>query len=408
MDSDGDESAFLPSALVSLTSMVSPSLRRLSSCFTPPKKPTVRAKPQLAWVSLQGRLIGAEEATAVSSIDANGVLSTEAAAAWELFTPIQRVLIVAVVAAAAANSKKNKQIFQLQKSVEVRDQVLLEMQQKLDTICDQLNHSRDQPEAVLPNFEHDCKPGVNHHLQTNDFMATKGSNYDECLKYKTPSIANEAEPEERRMSDLSDWAPSIASSIDIQMDNSVNEHEYNALIKENLDKDVAIKTLSSYIQSSDALASKRIVELEDLIRRKNMIINKLRKDAIILEQKVMNLMRLRRKSFMASSSKSPHVPMLTDNVLFDMDSTTGPSSSDSDDSSNRRQALSSNRMIEEGLINGLDLSRVTSSTSMDRNRSSTTGSRTSRATTMLGGRESWSERRFLEKSKEVVVHKRWV
>lgn len=46
--------------------------------------------------------------------------------------------------------------------------------------------------------------------------STKGSNVDEVFKYQMP-ISNEAEPDERRMSDLSDWAPSIASSLDIQV-----------------------------------------------------------------------------------------------------------------------------------------------------------------------------------------------
>jgi hypothetical protein len=36
------------------------------------------------------------------------------------------------------------------------------------------------------------------------------------LQYKFV-ISNEAEPEERRMSDLSDWASSVTSSADIQV-----------------------------------------------------------------------------------------------------------------------------------------------------------------------------------------------
>lgn len=108
-----------PPSLVSLTPFtpsVSASPRRLSSCFTQPTKP-VRPKRQLAWVSLQGRLVGAEEATSAKTI---GAFGAKEAAAWELFTPIQRVLLVAIVAAAAVNSKKNKQIVKLQKSIELR------------------------------------------------------------------------------------------------------------------------------------------------------------------------------------------------------------------------------------------------------------------------------------------------
>ncbi|KAL6552102.1 hypothetical protein OROGR_008256 [Orobanche gracilis] len=80
--------------------------------------------------------------------DPNGALSAKEAVAWELFTPIQRVLTVAVVAAAAAdNSKKIKQISRLQNSVELRDQVLLGMQQKLDNLHEQVNYFKDQPEV---------------------------------------------------------------------------------------------------------------------------------------------------------------------------------------------------------------------------------------------------------------------
>lgn len=111
-----------PPSLVSLspfTPSASPAPRRLSSCFTQPSQP-VRAKRQLAWVSLQGRLVGAEEGSSARAI--GGGLSPEEAVAWDLFTPVQRVLVVAVIgaAASAANSKKNKRISELEKSVQLR------------------------------------------------------------------------------------------------------------------------------------------------------------------------------------------------------------------------------------------------------------------------------------------------
>lgn len=46
--------------------------------------------------------------------------------------------------------------------------------------------------------------------------AITASNGDDMFKHKWPS-ASEAEPEERRMSDLSDWASSVTSSVDIQV-----------------------------------------------------------------------------------------------------------------------------------------------------------------------------------------------
>lgn len=110
-----------PPPLVSLTPFspsVYPSPRRLSSCFSQPSRP-VSASRKLAWVSLQGRLVGAEEASSARAMGGGG-LSRDEAVSWELFTPIHRILIVAVVAVAVAESKKNRQISQLRKSVELR------------------------------------------------------------------------------------------------------------------------------------------------------------------------------------------------------------------------------------------------------------------------------------------------
>jgi len=58
----------------------------------------------LGSISLDGRLLNAESATSVERI--GGHFSCEEALAWERFSPFQRVLIVAIAAAAAANSKR--------------------------------------------------------------------------------------------------------------------------------------------------------------------------------------------------------------------------------------------------------------------------------------------------------------
>ncbi|PIN06455.1 hypothetical protein CDL12_20991 [Handroanthus impetiginosus] len=444
MDFDKEESGFgaaLPPALVCLTPFtpsVSPSPRWLSSCFTQPNKPAVRAKKQLAWVSLQGRLVGAEEATSAKTIDTNGAFTVKEAAAWELFTPIQRVLIVAVVAAATANSKKNQQILKLQKSVELRDQVLSSMQQKLDNLCEQVNYFKDQPQVVSQSdvfvtkrLEPDCKLCQHHSLPPNSSLfnnTIKESNGDEAFKYKMP----EAEPEERRMSDLSDWASSVASSVDIQLDSLATENDINSLLKECEEKDVTIKTLSTFIQSSEVLGSKRIADLEDIIRRKNLIINKLRKDIIILEQKVVNLTRLRRRSFPAAISDVQHLPTMTDNVLYDIESTTtGSSSSDSDSSPrNETRALSlkeqeiSVQINEKPSKGDLKCGQTKSFTCVEQKNQNlhmtspliensfsqtpkSVPSLKSTHTTYSSG-ENRIRRRLPAKSKEVAAHKRWV
>lgn len=340
MESPEEDQAFIPGSafftqlppnLVSLspfTPSVSPSPRRLSSCYSQPSQP-IKAKRQLAWVSLQGRLIGAEEASSARKI--GGGLNPKEAVAWELFSPIHRILIVAVVA--AANSKKNRQICRLKRSVELRDQVLLGMQQKLDTLCEQGNYFKDQPEnAADTNGYFLCEQHLN---ESNNFYGRNVIKGEEMLKFEMPPAANQAEPEERRMSDLSDWASSVTSSVDIQLNTSAIEQDLYNLQKECEEKDATIKELSTFLQSSEAFGAKRIGELEDIIRRKNMIITKLKKDILILEQKVMNLTRLKRPSFSSRSSKGVQLPPLTDNILYDMDSTTSPSSSDSDSSPRR-------------------------------------------------------------------------
>lgn len=325
--------------------------RRLSSQFSKPTSPvrTGRSKPALAWVSLHGRLVGAEEATTVRTI--GGSLNREEAVAWELFSPIHRVLIVAVVAAAVAKSDKNRQIRQLRNCVQLRDQVLLSMQQKLDDLCEQVSFIKDQPQTVsdfsAPKIAYfsssnsictDCWHCDQHRAQLNDLSVNphmKSGSGDEMFRSRV-SISNEAEQEERRMSDLSDWASSVTSAADMQLNNLAIEQDIYNLKRECEEKDAAIKQLSIFIRSKDTATSKRIEELEDIIRRKNTIITKLKKDMLVLEQKVVNLTRQRRRSFSGPSRETKQLPTMTDNLLYDMDSPTSPLSSDSDCSSKKQ------------------------------------------------------------------------
>ncbi|KAG6403133.1 hypothetical protein SASPL_135350 [Salvia splendens] len=408
MDWNDGESGFaagFPPALVSLTpfpSTASPTPRRLSSCFTLPAAP-VRSKRRLAWVSLQGRLVGAEEASSAKTVDPNGAFTAKEAAAWELFTPAQRFLTVAVVGAAASDSKKNEQIFNLKKSVQLRDQVLYSMQKKLDNLCEQLSYFKDQPEVeATTTMECGCK--LKHHsLTPHDSLfntSAKGSNGDEEFKYKLP-ISNQAELDERRMSDLSDWAPSVTSSVDIELDSLSLEDGIDDLKKECEEKDATIKELSTYLRSSEVLSSKRIMELEDIIRCKNMIINKLRKDIVTLEQKVVGLTRRRRQSFPADHVQ--HLPTLTDNVVYDMDSTTDPSSSDSD-SIPRNRALVERQQISEqkGSKGDVKCDLAKSSPLVQQGVRKNTFSPNTTTT------EIRSRRRPPIKSKEVGAQKRWM
>ncbi|XP_015571372.1 uncharacterized protein LOC8274407 isoform X2 [Ricinus communis] len=326
-----------------------PSSRRLSSHFIP-SRPVPSAR-RLAWVSLRGRLVNAEEASSAKAIG----LSREETVAWELFSPIQRFLIVAVIGVAVAESKKNLLISQLKKSVDLRDQVLSNMQQKLDDLCEQVNsiknHSRPEANASFnkntESLSSDAFGGdkikfvdcgcwhCDHHYNLfadpmgNAVMKT--SRGDEVLQYKTP-LVNEVEQEERRMSDLSDWASSVSSTADIQMNMSAVDHDIYNLKKECEEKDATIKELTTVLQSKNMAGSKRTAELEDIIHRKNSTIAKLKRDILVLEQKLVHLTRLRRPSSSEYIPESWQLPLMMENIVYDMDSTTSPSSSDSDSS----------------------------------------------------------------------------
>ncbi|OVA04808.1 hypothetical protein BVC80_8655g5 [Macleaya cordata] len=353
MEDDGESfgGAYAAPPLVSLSPFFSPSLstssRRLSSNFSEPTRP-IHAARRLSWVSLQGRLVGAEEASSAKAI--GGSLSREEAVAWELFSPIHRILIVAVVAVATADLKKSRQILKLKRSVDLRDQVLLSMQQKLDDLCEQVNTMKDRPETgeeVLftkneefpfnKNTRWDeskfsscgCCPCDHHRVLSNGLMkdsVEKAAGVDEIFKFKPLMMG--VEQEERRMSDLSDWASSVTSAADIQLNTLAVEQDIYNLQRECEEKDATIKELAAVVNATDAAGSKRISELEDVIRRKNMIISKLKKDMAVLEQKVVHLTRLRRPSS-ASTLNVRQLPVMADNLLYDM-SSSSPSSSDSD------------------------------------------------------------------------------
>ncbi|KAK6937095.1 hypothetical protein RJ641_034125 [Dillenia turbinata] len=335
----------------------SPSPSRLSGRFVEPGRP-ISAARKLAWISLQGRLEGAEEASSAKAI--GGRLGREEAVAWELFSPIQRVLIVAIVAVAVAESKKSRQIFQLKKSVELRDEALASMQQKLDNLCEQLNNMKDQGDngvimSSIKNLEFPlsepfatsstkfiacgCWLCDQHKAQANndeDYYVLRASGGNEMLKYKFP-VTIEAGQEERRMSDLSDWASSVTSAADIQLNNLAIEQDIYNLRRECEEKNATIQELSDVLHSSKVASSKRIQELEDIIGRKNSTITKLKKDMVTLEQKVMHLTRLQRPSYSEPTSSVRQLPVMADNLLYDMDRTTSPSSSDSDSPGNRQQ-----------------------------------------------------------------------
>ncbi|KAJ0230716.1 hypothetical protein HA466_0305840 [Hirschfeldia incana] len=273
-----------------------------------------------------------DEATSARSIGGGG-LSRDETLAWELFTPYQRVMIVAVIGAAAAESKKNGVIRQLQKSVDLRDRVLTGMQQKLDDLCQQLSltkvsgHADDLDSKSKEKFGSEnvkfvecgyCLCDQHHHLQV-----------------KAPTdLVVEAEQEERRLSYLSDWCSSVTSAAELHFDSLSLDQDMLSLRKECQEKDATIKDLTSFLQLTNKACSKRETELEEIVRRKKTIIKKLKRDVLVLEDKVTQLTRLQRSSYSAAASNTFEFPMRVDNLLYDMDVSASSSSSDSDTPAN--------------------------------------------------------------------------
>ncbi|XP_061364832.1 uncharacterized protein LOC133308240 [Gastrolobium bilobum] len=435
-----------PPCVVSLAPF-STSRRRLSATFVERSRPVSSERP-MAWISLQGRLVNAEEASSARSI--GGGLSAEQALAWELFTPIQRFLLVAVIGVAVAESHKNHQIRHFKKSVQLRDQVLSSMQQKLDNLCEQLNSSKEHSNAAINQSS-----AKDTDLQLNETFGTKkikfldcgcwhceqhcgffnelmgasvrrASSGNEVLQYKT--LFSNEEQEERRMSDFSDWASSVTSAADIQLNSLAVDQDIYNLKRDCEEKDTTIKELTILLNSSEVANHKRIAELEDIVRRKNTTISKLKKDLVVLEQKVVQLSRLRRPSFSASDSNGGQVPQMRENLIYDMESTTSPSSSDSDSSPlNNAQDLPAD--VNQGSTSRVDqkptpvkcfsasgrvFERHTKSQSVSplkevtTNRKSNAASSSCQKQLLPRGDLKKSRRRSLNEAKSATAHKRWL
>ncbi|KAJ0260857.1 hypothetical protein HA466_0040950 [Hirschfeldia incana] len=330
---DSDPGSYpIPPASVHLAPFSSSLTPRLLSSHVTRRTQPLQSSPPLAYLSLQGFL---DEASSTRSIGVGG-MSREEALALELFTPYQRFLIVAVIGVAAAESKKNGVIRKLQKSVDLRDQVLSSMQQKLDDLCQQLNHAKDQSGNGSKVSAHDAikeKFGSENakFVECGCLLCDQHHHSSHAIQDK--ALANsviDAEPEERRMSYLSDWCSSDTTAAELHFDNLLLDQDMLSLRKECQEKDETIKDLTSFLQLTNKAGSKRETELEEIIRRKKTIIKKLKKDVLVLEEKVSQLTRPRRWSCSAAIPNTREFPMRLDNLLYDMDVSTASSSSDSD------------------------------------------------------------------------------
>ncbi|KAJ6414374.1 hypothetical protein OIU84_003382 [Salix udensis] len=291
---------------------------------------------RLPWVDLQEQLVNEWEAGSDIAIGIG--LNRDENVDTELFSQIQRFLVVAALGLAVAESKKNRLINHLKKSVELRDEVLSSMDQKLDNLCDQINTMNNQ-EQIKANdaFGGDriefvdrgswhCYEHQEHVAGLMGKSAVRMPGEDEVLRCKTP-FGIEREPEEQQMPDFSDWG-STGSAEEIQTNTFAVDQDMFNLKKECEEKDATKEELSTDLQSF--AGSKRIAELEDIICRKNSMIKRLKRDMVVLEEKADLSPRLRRPSYSLSISDNWELPVMVENILYDLDSS---SSSDSDSSS---------------------------------------------------------------------------
>uniref|UniRef100_A0ACD5Y864 Uncharacterized protein n=1 Tax=Avena sativa TaxID=4498 RepID=A0ACD5Y864_AVESA len=348
-----------PPSRVSVRPSSSSSRRRcaLSSRFREPASPR-----RHAWVSLQGRLVGAEE-VASAEVAAPG-LPKEEAMAWELFSPLHRVLLVATVAAASSRSHAARRIEQLQRSIHLRDEVLQSMQQKLDDLFGEMN-SLQQQYVKCDSFISAEKENIEW-LSSNKPGHEEGSVCCVCTRAETAATTQKTKEfcgtddaksdvvdrssvslvdhEERRMSDLSDFCWSVVSSVDTHVngDNQLSslaaEQELYNIQKECEEKDAIIKELNAAAHTSSCADAKRIAELQDILKRKNMVISKLKKDMSALKQMVIELTRAKRASSANLNTVYSELPVMSNNVLYDM-SSSSPSSSDSESPVTPRELL---------------------------------------------------------------------
>ncbi|CAI9106595.1 OLC1v1005787C1 [Oldenlandia corymbosa var. corymbosa] len=120
-------------------------------------------------------------------------------------------------------------------------------------------------------------------------------------------------------------SPSVVMKINSSaLDQDIYNHR-----RECAEKDETIKELSNSLHSLTLFGSKRIRELEDLIRKKNTIIKKLKKDMMLLQQKEYNLTRPRRPTIATAMSNERQLPIMADNPLYSMDNSHLSSDSES-------------------------------------------------------------------------------
>eukprot|EP01018_Ginkgo_biloba_P020950 Gb_12083 [translate_table: standard] len=123
-------------------------------------------------------------------------------------------------------------------------------------------------------------------------------------------------------------ANTVKQRIQNQLNFAAKEEEIARLRKECKKKDATIREITSVAQASKDASDKKVAILEDILKKKNTTIMRLKEEMVVLEEKVLQLMRSEIPSSSNRNYTSLLPPIMSTNILFDMEDI--PSSPDSD------------------------------------------------------------------------------
>lgn len=118
------------------------------------------------WLSLDGLLVDVEAATTSKTI---GNLEPQEAVTWESFAPLQRVLLVAITAAAAAGAKQRSlhEMSRLQHAIENRDKESILLHKDIRHLQQQLKFWRERARPLCGEVQSHYERAIEN-LGTND------------------------------------------------------------------------------------------------------------------------------------------------------------------------------------------------------------------------------------------------
>ncbi|KAE8784987.1 hypothetical protein D1007_41344 [Hordeum vulgare] len=293
-----------PPSRVSVRSSSSSSRRRcaLSSRFREPASPR-----RHAWVSLQGRLVGAEEAASADAAapglptdGGDGVGALPARCIAFSSSPPWRPPPPAPTLPAASSSSSGRSILGFDSSYLLHfdliwihsghhmlgnDEVLQSMQQKLDDLLGEM-HSLQQQYVKCDSFVSTQSEKVEL-VSSKKLMDEEGTRCCACSQLVT---AYSLQDKGCLQSDFCGMDEARSDVVD-RSSISLVDHEARHVRP--------LRHLECHILCGQPCNgdNQRIAELQDILRRKNMVISKLKKDMSALKQMVVELTRAKRASY---------------------------------------------------------------------------------------------------------------